>query len=87
MQRGLREGKPPQQMLADIVKGAAAEEGRTGTPAPSNGALMRALPLAIWGHRLSTPQLAACPRHALTHPSLQRNFSLRHCHCTLDQLP
>lgn len=73
MQRGLREGKSPKQMLADIAKGTAAEEHRTGMPACSNGALMRAPPLAIWGHRLSTSQLAACARQeaALTHPSLE----------------
>ena len=73
MQRGLRGGKSPQQMLAETVKGTAAEEERTGMPACSNGALKRAHPLAIWGHRLSTSQLAACARQeaALTHPSLQ----------------
>ena len=73
MQHGLREGNSPQQMLADIAKGTAAEEERTGMPACSNGALMRALPLAIWGHLLPTSQLAACARQeaALTHPSSQ----------------
>ena len=73
MQHGLQQGMGPQQTLEAIAKRSAAEEERTGQPACSNGALMRALPLAIWGHRLSTSQLATCAKQeaALTHPSLQ----------------
>ena len=73
MQHGLRRGMGPQQVLVAIAKKSAMEEERTRKPACSNGALMRAPPLAIWGHRLSTSQLATCARQeaALTHPSLQ----------------
>ena len=37
----------------------------------ANGALMRATPLAVWGHALSDEQLAGCARReaALTHPN------------------
>ena len=37
----------------------------------ANGSLMRAAPLAIWGHRLADDELAACARahSSLTHPN------------------
>ena len=81
LQRGLREGRSHQQMLVDIAKGTAAEEERTGMPACSNGALMRAPLLAVWTHWLSMSQLAACVRQeaALTHFRLQTSAWQRIC--------
>ncbi len=52
-----------EQRLARVARQAASSQ--------ANGALMRAAPLAVWGHRLPVETLAACARAdaRLSHPS------------------
>lgn len=53
------------------VAAVVASAARASMSSKANGSLMRATPLAVWGHRLPTDTLAACAMadSALSHPN------------------